>query len=146
MKGKVWLTVIMIVGAVGLAASAAFAETREFLIVTNEIKWKAKSGEAPVADRNRGSVKEIERYTFEPGFLVVNKDDKVVLRIHAIKGSKHIIEVPAFKTGETLIRRGQERTVTFVADKAGVFKIKCNNHKNPNKEGPMVGYLYVMSK
>ncbi|MFQ5882207.1 MAG: hypothetical protein ACE5I9_07015 [Candidatus Methylomirabilales bacterium] len=127
-------------------ATTAWAETREFLVLTTEIKWKAKPGEAPVVDRARGSVKVIERYAFNPGFLVVNKGDRVVLRIHAIKGSKHIIEVPAFNTGETLIRRGEEKTVTFVADKAGVFPIKCNNHKNANKEGPMVGYLYVMGK
>ncbi|MFQ5848623.1 MAG: hypothetical protein ACE5IQ_13250 [Candidatus Methylomirabilales bacterium] len=146
MHWKVWFAVLMIVGGVGLAASAASAETREFLIVTNEIKWEAEGGEAPVADRNRGRVKEIERYTFAPGFLVVNQGDKVVLRIHAIKGSKHIIEVPAFHTGETLIRRGQEKAVTFVADKAGVFEFRCNNHKNANKEGPMVGYLYVRGK
>lgn len=144
-RSVVW-TLLISVGILGLFATSAWAETREFLILTNEIKWKAKRGEAPVVDRARGSVKEIERYAFNPGFLVVNKGDKVVLRIHAIKGNKHIIEVPAFNTGETQILRGEEKTVSFVADKAGVFRIKCNNHKNANKEGPMVGYLYVVGK
>jgi plastocyanin len=130
----------------GLILVPAWAETREFLIVTNEIKWKAKPGEAPVADRDQGSKKLIERYTFEPGFLVVNKGDRVVLRIHDVKGSKHIVEVPAFNTGETQILRGEEKTVSFVADKAGVFKLNCNNHKDATKEGPMVGYIYVMDK
>jgi hypothetical protein len=31
-----------------------------------------------------------------------------------------------------------------VANKAGVFEILCNNHKSPEKEGPMVAYLYVL--
>lgn len=141
----VW-PLLLAVGILGLLATSAWAETREFLIVTGEPSWAAKPGEAPLVDRDRGSVTKMERYTFHPGFLVVNKGDKVVLRIHDIKGDKHIIEVPAFKTGETQILRGEEKTVTFVADKAGVFEIKCNNHKDSHKEGPMVGYLYVMDK
>lgn len=146
MGKRIALVVALGLVAWGLILVPAWAETREFLIVTNEIKWKAKPGEAPVVDRDRGSQKLIERYTFEPGFLVVNKGDRVVLRIHDIKGSKHIIEVPAFNTGETQILRGQEKTVSFVADKAGIFEFKCNNHKDANKEGPMVGYIYVMDK
>lgn len=146
MRRKVCYTLLTILLAMGVVRTPAFAATRKFLIVTNEIKWEAKRGEAPVVDRSRGSVEEIERYTFEPGFLVVNQGDRVILRIHAIKGSKHIVEVPAFNTGETLIRRGEEKTVTFVADKPGVFEFRCNNHKNAAKEGPMVGYLYVVGR
>jgi plastocyanin len=130
----------------GLAGAPAWGETREFMLVTNEIKWEAKKGEAPVVDRNRGPVKEIERYTFDPGFLVVNQGDTVVLKIHSLKGSKHVIEVPGFKTGEVQILRGQERAVTFVADRAGVFEIRCKIHENSQEEGPMVGYLHVIGK
>lgn len=144
-RSVVW-TLLISVGILGLFATSAWAETREFFLVTGEPSWKAKKGEAPVVDRTRGSVRKIERYIFHPGFLVVNKGDRVVLHIHAVKGSKHIIEVPAFNTGETQILRGEEKTVSFVADKAGVFKIKCNNHKGVKKEGPMVGYLYVVGK
>ncbi len=141
----VW-PLLLAVGALGLFAASARAETREFLIVTGEPSWEAKPGEAPVVDRDRGPVKKMERYTFHPGLLVVNRGDKVVLKIHDIKGDKHIIEVPAFKTGETQILRGEEKTVTFVADKAGIFEIKCNNHVDSKKEGPMVMYLSVMDK
>ena len=145
MVKKIGMTAFVLLVIV-LVTRAAVAETREFLIVTGEPSWEAKPGEAPVVDRDRGPVKKIERYTFHPGFLIVNRGDKVVLKIHALKGDKHIIEVPAFKTGETQILRGEEKTVSFVANKAGVFEIKCTNHVDSHKEGPMVAYLYVFDR
>ena len=145
MVKKIGMTAFVLLVIV-LVTRAAVAETREFLIVTGEPSWEAKPGEAPVVDRDRGPVKKIERYTFHPGFLIVNRGDKVVLKIHALKGDKHIIEVPAFKTGETHILRGEEKTVSFVANKAGVFEIKCTNHVDSHKEGPMVAYLYVFDR
>lgn len=145
---KKWIVLggVVVLALVALTLGPAWAEERTFLVITGEWSWKAKPGEAPVVDRVRGSVKEIERYAFDPGFLVVNKGDRVTLRIHTLKGDKHIVEVPAFGTGETQILRGEEKAVTFVANKAGVFEIRCNNHKGPEKEGPMVGYLYVVDK
>ena len=124
----------------------AWGETREFLIVTGEPSWEAKPGEAPVVDRDRGPVKKMERYTFHPGFLIVNRGDKVVLKVHDIKGDKHIVTIPAFNVPETQILRGEEKTISFVANKAGIFEIKCTNHVDSQKEGPMVGYLYVVDK
>ncbi|MGH7263305.1 MAG: cupredoxin domain-containing protein [Candidatus Rokuibacteriota bacterium] len=146
MRARVACGVALALAVAGLAAAAAGGETREFMLVTNEIKWQAKAGEAAVVDRDRGPVKEIERYTFDPGFLIVNQGDRVVLKVHTLKGSKHVVEVPAFKTGEVPIARGQERAVTFVADRPGVFEIKCRIHENAGEEGPMVGYLYVMGR
>ncbi len=119
---------------------------KEFLLVTGEWSWKAKADEAPVVDRARGPVKEMERYTFDPPFLVVNKGDTVVLKIHALKGAKHVLEIKDFEVPETTINKGEEKTIQFVADKAGTFKFICTNHVNAEKEGPMVGYLYVMGR
>ncbi len=126
--------------------SAQAQSVKEFLLVTGEWSWKAKEKEAPVVDRNRGAVKEIERYTFDPPFLVVNKGDTVVLKIHALKGSKHVLEIKDFGVPETTILKGEEKTVKFVADKAGTFKFLCTNHVDAEKEGPMVGYLYVVGR
>ncbi len=126
--------------------SAQAQSVKEFLLVTGEWSWKAKPDEAPVVDRNRGAVKEIERYTFDPPFLVVNRGDTVVLKIHALKGEKHVLEIKDFGIGETTINKGEEKTIRFVANKAGTFKFICTNHVNAEKEGPMVGYLYVMDR
>lgn len=151
MKGTGWWRIGLLGLSVGLLLLAwgpgfAGAETKEFNIVTGEWKWKAKPGEAPVVDRTRGSVKEIERYVFNPGFIVVDKGDTVVMHIHAVKGSKHQVEIKEFGVPETLIKRGQEKTIRFVADKAGTFKFVCKNHVDADKEGPMVGYIYVVDR
>lgn len=146
MKGKFWFNILLSVVVLALGVASAMAETREFLIVTGEWSWKAKPGEAPVVDRDRGSVKEIERYTFDPAFIVVNRGDTVILKIHTLKGDKHIVTIPAFKVPETIIMRGEEKSIRFVANKAGVFEFKCTNHVESHKEGPMVGYIYVLDK
>ena len=152
MKGKRLWAVALLGAVVGLLLLALGTErgqaqsVKEFLLVTGEWQWKAKPDEAPVVDRNRGPVKEMERYTFDPAFLVVNRGDTVVLKIHALKGAKHVLEIKDFGVDETTINKGEEKTIRFVADKAGTFKFVCTNHVNADKEGPMVGYLHVMGR
>lgn len=150
MRGRrLWSAVLLsaVVGVVLLAVAPAQAQSvKEFLLITGEWSWKAKANEAPVTDRNRGAVKEIERYTFDPAFIVVDKGDTVVLKIHALKGAKHVLEIKDFGIPETTIMKGDEKTIRFVANKAGTFKFTCTNHTNADKEGPMVGYLYVMDR
>ncbi len=145
---KKWIVLggVVVVALVALTLAPAWAAERTFLVLTGEWSWAAKPGEAPVVDRGQPDVKKMDRYTFDPGFLVVDKGDRVTLKIHDLKGDKHIIEIPAFGVKETQILRGEEKTISFVADKAGVFEIKCTNHIDAKKEGPMVGYLYVNSK
>ncbi len=147
MRGKqLWCAMVVcaVVGVVLAAVPAQAQSVKEFMLVTGEWSWKAKQGEAPVTDRNRGPVKEIERYSFDPAFLVVNKGDTVVFKIHALKGAKHVLEAKELGIPETTIMKGEEKTVKFVASKAGTFKFLCTNHTNADKEGPMVGYLHVM--
>jgi plastocyanin len=120
------------------------ADEKDFYVVTAEPKWEAKKGEAPVVGRAGAKVTKIERYAFIPGFIVVNKDDVVNLHIHDVKGSKHIVEVPACGVKGELINRGEEKTISFVADKTGTFKVTCSNHKDLTKEGPMEMYIYVV--
>ncbi len=133
---------LLIIGNPG----AVQADEKEFHIVTLEPKWTAKKGEAPVVGRTGEKVKKIERYAFHPGFIVVNTDDVVILHIHDIKGSKHIVEVPAFGVKGALINRGEQKTISFVADKAGTFKMTCSNHVDLTKEGPMEMYIYVVDR
>jgi plastocyanin len=135
----------LLVFAWGLGTAQA-QSVKEFLVVTGEWQWKAKPGEAPVVDRNRGSVNVMTRYTYDPGFLVVNKGDTVVLTIHNLKGDHHIVDLPAFGINEVKIIRGEERKFTFKADKTGLFKIDCKNHVSAEKEGPMIAYLVVLDR
>lgn len=152
MGGKSWRIGVLglLIGLLllpwGPGSAQGQSATKELLLVTGEWQWKAKPGEAPVVDRNRGSVTVMTRYTYDPAFLVVNKGDTVALKVHNLKGDHHIVDIPAFGIREVKIVRGEERTFTFKADKAGLFVIDCKNHVSAEKEGPMVGYLVVLDR
>src|SRR3989338_6700468 len=137
MVGKFWRAGVLglLIGLLllpwGLGSAQGQSATKEPMLVTGEWPGKGEGGEGPVVDRNRGSVKVMTRYTYDPGFLVVNKGDTVVLKIHNLKGDHHIVDLPAFGINEVKIVRGEERTFRFKADKAGLFVIDCKNHVNP---------------
>ena len=152
MKRAEGWSVGLLAGLIGLLLLAGGPATtqaqsaKEFLLVTGEWQWKAKPGEAPVADRERGSVTVMTRYTYDPAFIVVNRGDNVVLKVHNLKGDHHIVNLPAFGINEVKIVRGEERTFRFTADKSGLFVLDCKNHVNAEKEGPMLGYLLVLDR
>ena len=152
MVGKFWRAGVLglLIGLLllpwGLGSAQGQSATKELMLVTGEWQWKAKPGEARVVDRNRGSVDVMTRYTYDPGFLVVNRGDTVVLKIHNLKGDHHIVDIPAFGINEVKIVKGEERKFTFKADKPGLFLIDCKNHVSPEKEGPMAAYLLVLDR
>ncbi len=133
---------LLLIGPLGMAQAAE----KTFEVVTGEWKWTAKTGEAPVTNRGKGTTKKIERYVFNPGFIMVNKGDSVTLRIHDVKGSKHQIKSEALGIPETLVQRGEMKTIKFTANTAGTFVIDCGNHIDETKEGPMELYVYVVDR
>ena len=91
--------------AAGLTPNcAANAPVREFLVTTGE--WdtvpKERDGK-PAAYTDRGRARDanskLERYTFDPGFIMVKRGDCVTLRIHALKGSHHNVTIEGTEVG-----------------------------------------------
>lgn len=67
---------------------------------------------------------------FVPSVLAVSKGEKVsVTVINNIPGDppNHGFAIPAFEV-ETVVNRGEKKTVEFTADKAGIFDIRCHLH------------------
>ena len=65
-----------------------------------------------------------------PGTLVVPKDSTVTLKlINNVPSDpkEHGFAIPAYNIAETVVR-GEPKTVTFTADKVGVFPITCHLH------------------
>lgn len=65
-----------------------------------------------------------------PGTLVVPKGSNVTLKlINNVPSDpkEHGFAIPAYNIAETVVR-GEPKTVTFTADKAGVFPITCHLH------------------
>ncbi len=158
------LTVVFVV--VGLAVLAAFVATntwnsqataqtqKEFQMVA--VEWKTTISKPspydPINDRGEHPVgtgqarNEINHYAWDPSFIVVNKGDKVVLKIHGVNGDVHDIDIAGVDftiTGRTgidgkgkapiaakpeVFTRGEEITVEFTATDAGLFEILCSIH------------------
>ena len=67
---------------------------------------------------------------FVPATLVVHKGDTVKIKIlNNVKSEppNHGFAISDFKV-EAVVNRGEEKTVEFTADKAGIFSIKCHLH------------------
>lgn len=83
---------------------------------------------------------EVEAYTWLPEQIVVNQGDQVTLEIIGVNGEEHNSLIENY-VDEFVVRRGQITTLTFTADKPGVFKITCHNHS-----ASMIGELVVLAR
>jgi len=70
---------------------------------------------------------EVETYRWDPGTIVVNQGDIVTLEIVGINGTEHPFTIEGYDLSG-VVKRGEITRVTFTADKAGIFKIKCGVH------------------
>jgi nitrosocyanin len=65
-----------------------------------------------------------------PGTLVVPKGAKVTIKLVnnvPTEPNQHGFAIPAYNVAE-VVTRGEPKTVTITADKAGVFPITCHLH------------------
>ncbi len=79
---------------------------------------------------------EVEIYRWDPGTIVVNQGDEVTLKVLGINGKQHTTTIEGYGQQFT-VKRGELTTVSFKADKAGTFKIKCQTHM-PTMEADLV--------
>ena len=116
--------------AAGLSPTcAANAPVREFLIATGE--WdtvpKERDGK-PAAYTDRGRARDanskLERYTFDPGFIMVKRGDCVTLRIHALKGSHHNVTIEGTEVGTEKAQ---------IIDDRGAMVATAAKRPSPNK-------------
>ena len=71
---------------------------------------------------------EVETYTWAPDQVIVTQGDTVNLEIIGINGASHDSTIEGY-ADSFLVERGKITQVSFVADKAGVFKIICKTHQ-----------------
>lgn len=70
---------------------------------------------------------EVSTYRWDPGTIVVNQGDRVTLEIVGINGDEHPFTIEGYWISD-VVRRGRITRVTFLADKAGIFKVICRKH------------------
>lgn len=78
----------------------------------------------------------VETYRWEPGTVVVNEGDTVNLEIIGINGKEHPTRVEGYDLS-SVVKRGEVKRLTFVANKPGIFRIICETHK-PTMQADLV--------
>lgn len=86
---------------------------------------------------NKAGRWQVSTYIFNPTQVIVNKGDKVTLKIIGLNGAKHTVTIERYAKNPFVIKRGKLTEVSFVADKAGVFKIECAEHP-PSMTGEII--------
>lgn len=79
---------------------------------------------------------ETSTYRWEPGQLTVYQGDEVELQIWGVNGADHPGRIEGYEKTFN-VKRGQLTTISFRADKAGLFRILCSLH-NPSMTGTLV--------
>jgi plastocyanin len=82
---------------------------------------------------------EVSTYRFDPNQIIVNQGDEVTLEVLGVNGAEHPTAIDGYDISFT-VKRGQLSTVSFTADKAGVFQFRCGIH-----QPSMIGELIVLS-
>lgn len=106
------------------------ANVKVIQLVTGEFSATADDG------------KKLEVYRWDPGTIIVQKNEPVELRISGINGQAHPFVIEGLGiNGE--VRKGKTTIVKFTPTKAGTYPIICQTHTDWQSGGPMVGYLVV---
>ena len=79
---------------------------------------------------------KVRQYMFAPSQIVVNQGDQVTLNFVDVQGPEHMITVDGIAP-QFDIHRGEMKTITFTADKAGTIDFWCSMHE-PNMRGEIV--------
>ncbi|MEM4310868.1 MAG: cupredoxin domain-containing protein [Nitrososphaerales archaeon] len=157
---------IILVGITMMQPLGQVQKIQKFTIIVGEgeiiqeaIEDKA-TGEIKLVSEEKGGEETLtgEYHRWEPNVLVVKKGDKVELTVKNPRKHAHSFVLPAFGVDTGRIPGKAEQpdegkrtvTVTFTADKAGVFPFICGipfDHKAGNCDpdhARITGYLIVL--
>src|SRR3989344_8783945 len=86
----------------------------------------------PVPDSNVSETTVIKEFTvhannfaFSPKTIEVNVGDTVKVTVKNLQGM-HDLRIDEFNAKTRVLNKGEEETITFVADKAGTFEYYCS--------------------
>ena len=90
-----------------------------------------------VFDKARPTAWEVSSYQFNPSAMTVFQGDRVKLVLFVVNGNKHkdSIKDPdgVVVVAEKEHNRGNQYAITFSADKAGIYTLHCDEHKETMK-------------
>jgi len=143
------LVALVIAGCTAPAGVALQPTTRTFYIAAIEPKGSTTVDKEPfptgsLPEGGGYALKEpddtgtwtVSTYRWLPSEITVMQGDTVTLELIGINGASHPATIEGYDiTFE--VKRGQRTSVTFIADKVGVFAIACTVHQ-PSMTGTLV--------
>ncbi|MBI4302041.1 MAG: hypothetical protein HY664_05505, partial [Chloroflexi bacterium] len=95
---------------------------------------KAFAFQSPgVFDKNNPKAWQVSSYMFNPSAMTVFQGDRVKLILFAVNGNKHKDSVRdpdgVVVVAEKEHSRGRQYEMTFTAEKAGMYMLHCDEHK-----------------
>ena len=125
---------------VGLTAGTCMAEKRHIVVTAVEPKGRTNVEKepfpaTPLPEGGGYQLKkpddsgrwEVAVYVFDPRQIFVNEGDEVTLEFVGVNGASHPITIAGYDKSFEL-KRGHVTSVSFTADKAGIFPIVCATH------------------
>ena len=159
------IALILALAAIGiglLAPASPAVATREFTVSVSHAEIigcvNESTGSVVTEESQEECHQEVvgEFHRWAPGVIVVNKGDTVKLTVRNAMHRNHGLEIPEYgvETPKLLGMEdnppfGSEVTLTFVADKSGVFQWNCNvEHEHGTNDcsedhHSLIGYLIV---
>ncbi|MEH7455040.1 cupredoxin domain-containing protein [Gottfriedia acidiceleris] len=83
---------------------------------------------------------EIEAYRWDPGTIVIEKNQKVNLKIHGINGKVHSFHIEGTNITGVVVK-GKTTEVPLFFKKEGTYQLICDTHSHDG--APMIGYIVV---
>ena len=113
-----------------------FLVTASALVLLGSVAVMTYAGEISLTIVNVVTPQDVK--IWEPTSIIAKKGDRVTLRLVNKHADEHGYEIAAFGVKE-VVAGDKTASVSFTADKAGVFPIKCQLHP-----AHVVGQLVVL--
>ncbi len=136
---------LFLVAAVVLASCAYFYSNgaiptfQNIQEKTNSLEYHMVTGEFSTTTKDG---KKIEAYRFDPGTIVVPKNEEVSLRIFGVNGEEHPFYIEGTNIKGT-VKKGEETFVSLNFKEAGTYKLICDTHSHEGHGMPMIAYIVV---
>lgn len=87
--------------------------------------------------------KKLEAYRWDPGTIVIPKNQNVTLKIFGVNGEEHPFYIEGTNIKGT-VKKGEETVVSLNFNEEGTYRLICDAHSHEEHNVvPMIAYIVV---
>jgi len=86
--------------------------------------------------------KKIEAYRWDPGTIVIPKNQDVTLELFGVNGDEHPFYIEGTNIKGT-VKKGEETVIPLHFKEEGTYRLICDTHSHEGHSVPMVAYIVV---